>query len=79
MSEIITDRMLVLARQLNRGLSDTLDGCYAKVSPDLRHLRVEKSGWYGFTAQSQFKEMDDQSIVKDLEESFESYRNRSNK
>lgn len=78
MSAIITDRMLVLARQLNQGLSDKLDGCYAKVSPDMRHLRLEKSGWYGFTAQSQFKEMDDESIVKDLEESFERYRKKDN-
>lgn len=79
MSEIITDRMLVLARKLNRGLSDVLDGCYARVSPDLRHLRLDKSGQTLFINQSRFKEMDDKSIVIMLEDDFKQKLERQRK
>ena len=73
MSEAITDRMIVLARNLNRGLSKILENCYATASPSLDCIRVDKSGKLLFATYSEFENNSDDDVVKRLESDFIRY------
>lgn len=69
-SEALTDRMMVLGRELSNGRSDKLNGCYARLTPDKRYLRVDKSGRSFFMSQNRFGEIDDDTVIAELEAYF---------
>lgn len=74
-SDALTDRMIVLGRELSNGRSDKLSGCYARLTPDKRYLRVDKSGRSFFMSQNRFGEIDDNTVIAELEAYFNNETN----
>lgn len=74
-SEALTDRMIVLGRELSNGRSDKLNGCYARLTSDKRYLRVDKSGRSFFMSQNRFGEIDDDTVIAELEAYFNNETN----
>ena len=74
-SDALTDRMIVLGRELSNGRSGKLSGCYARLTPDKRYLRVDKSGRSFFMRQARFGEIDDNTVIAELEAYFNNETN----
>lgn len=74
-NDALTDRMIVLGRELSNGRSDSLSGCYARLSPDKRYLRVDKSGRSFFMSQCRFGEIDDDTVIAEIEAYFDEKAN----
>lgn len=74
-NDAITDRMIVLGRELNHGRSDKLNGCYARLTPNKEYLRVDKSGKTTFVSQAEFNELDDNAVIASLEADFDNETN----